>query len=776
MRRQCDCTRRSLAGLLVLVLVLGAVGYWEFRQPAEQAARLPQTSDVAAHRPPAKQTTEHWSFQPLLRPKVPPVQNAAWVRNPIDSFVLALLEAEKIPPSLEADGTTLIRRLSLDLRGLPPTPAEIEMFLADGSLIAYERLVDRLLASPQYGEKWARHWLDLARYADSDGFEKDPVRPHAWRYRHWVINALNDDLPFDQFTLEQIAGDLLPGATREQKVATGFHRNALVNREGGVPLEQSRFEKIVDRTTTVATVWLGLTFHCARCHDHKYDPITQREFYELFAFLNTTEDVDIDAPLPDELQPFQERRAEFLQKRAELFERYDVPRLKTEWEQLLRSTREHPGRYTARDIHLNRFRLYVDNVDKILDKPIEQRTFHEDDAFFKFFLGYFRDVQPNLEWSKLNFPDLWDELTDLEAVYPALSRAQTIRADPQAPESYVYHRGEFNRPGAKVTPGTPRVLHPSPADEFPDRSTLARWILSQENPLTPRVIVNRMWQEFFGQGIVRTTDDFGIQGAEPTHPKLLDWLAVEFRETGWSMKRIHKQIVMSSAYRQSSRLRPELSQRDPYNALIARQSRLRLSAECIRDVALASSGLLDCVIGGESIFPHQPESVADLGYGYKIHWINSLAPERHRRGLYIHFQRTVPYPMLASFDAPDSSRSCSRRERSNTPLQALILLNDPVFFEAAQTLAARIFQEASAGFDARLNQMFRLCLARKPTPFERDEFQKYYQQQQELFQREPGSAKAISARIIADMRPPEKAAWVGIARVMMNLDEFITRE
>ena len=701
-----------------------------------------------------------WSLQPLTRPSVPDVRDATWPRNAIDRFILARLEKEGIAPSDDAGRDNLIRRVSLDLIGLPPTPSEVAAFVADKRPDAYERLVDRLLASPHYGEKWARWWLDLAHYADSDGYEKDLVRPWAWRYRNWVIDALNRDMPFDEFTVEQLAGDLLPHATVDQKVATGFLRNTLTNREAGVDRMEARFDQIVNRTDTAATVWLGLTVGCAQCHNHKFDPISQKDYYRFFAFFNSTEEQDIEAPLPGQRDPYERALPEYRRKRQEILARYNVPEAQARWEPRIQQAFREQGKDLEWDFAVTEFRASFDGADKFLKGYWTERSERDAERLTDYFVSHRGpDFEKDKELSE-KLKKAHDELTELRKTLPEVALAPVIRTDPLPVETNLHLGGDYQALGERVDPGTPSALPPLQCSGAPDRLALARWIVSRENPLTARVAVNRMWQEFFGHGIVSTSEDFGTQGERPTHPELLDWMASEFIERGWSMKQMHQLIVMSAAYRQSSRARKDLETRDPDNSLIARQSRLRLPAELIRDEALAVSGLLNDKIGGKSVRPPQPAGIAELGYANSVKWVESTGADRYRRGLYIHFQRTTPYPMLMNFDEPDSNTSCTRRRRSNTPLQALNLLNDPVFFEAAQALAARAVREAPAFHGAprpdlaprlqsQLEYAFELCLGRPPKPREVDTLAKFYARENSI---------------------------VEVARVLLNLDEFITRE
>ena len=724
--------------------------------------------------------TTHWSFQPVERPAPPAAKNHDWAKSPMDRFVLARLEKEGIEPSPLADRRTLLRRVSLDLTGLPPTPAEVADFLADDSPEAHEKAVDRLLESPHYGEKWAMHWLDLARYADSDGYEKDLSRPHAWRYRHWVINALNADMPFEQFSIEQIAGDLLPNATIEQRVATGFHRNTLKNREGGVKLEQFRFEETVDRANTVGTVWLGITVGCAQCHDHKYDPVSQTDYYSFFAFFNNLDEVNIDAPLAGEMGPYLASLPDYRRKREAFLAEYGVPELQPPWEEKMKLARANPGKWTDWDHAYDAFQKYLDGSDKMVDKPIHERTQKEIDALADHFVKNYHRVISKERREELKFKELREKLTKLKENFPTISEAQTVTESKDNRPTHIHIRGDWKNPGIPVDPNTPsvlRVLHRPGADAGKlTRVDLANWIVSRDNPLTARVTVNRIWQEYFGRGLVATSEDFGTQGEEPSHPRLLDWLASEFMDNGWSLKHLHKTIVMSATYQQSSKARPALQSRDPSNRLLARQLRLRLPGELVRDATLLVSGLLYPKIGGPSIKPPLPEGLAKVAYANSVKWYESEGKERYRRGLYIHFQRTVPYPQLMSFDASERTATLCRRERSNTPLQSLNLLNDQVFVEAAQALAVRLLTETDGRFEKRLRYGFELTLSREPKDSELRAMSDYYQAQIGILENDPESAESLFALNLPGVSQVEGATWVGVSSVFLNLDEFITRE
>lgn len=707
---------------------------------------------------PATTASKHWAFQPIRKPEVPAVANRKWVRNPVDAFILARLEKEKLSPSPEADRITLLRRLSLDLIGLPPTPQEIEAFLGDASPDAYEKLVERLLSSPHYAEKWARHWLDLARYADSDGYEKDTGRPHAWRWRNWVIDAFHRDLPYDQFVLEQLAGDLFPGATTEQKVATGFHRNTLTNKEGGVDREQFRVEAVVDRVNTTTRAFLGLTFNCSQCHDHKYDPFSQREYYEFFAFFNSDVELDILAPLPGGEKDLQKKKAEYEKKLAELqkaladYRANELPLAQEKWEASL--TPEQRKALPAM-------------VAQVLKVEPSKRT----PAMRKVVTDYHAKIDVRLA-------ELAKNITTYQKTGLRQVMAQTLALG-KPRKTNLMIRGDFLRPGVAVQPGVPAVLNPLPADRVgkATRLDLARWVVDPANPLTRRVIVNWVWHKYFGRGLVPTLEDFGTQGEKPSHPELLDYLACELSERKWSLKEFHRLLVTSATYRQSSNQRPELLQRDPLNVVLARQTRMRLDAELIRDAALTASGLLTRTVGGPSVRPPQPSGISELTYAGTLKWVESSGSDRYRRGLYIWFQRTSPFPMLMTFDAPDSNLCCVRREKSNTPLQALTLLNDAVFVECSQALGKRILVEKKGSVAERLRYGFQLCLTREPTAQELARLSRLHEELQSLARADEKEAtRLVGSLKVEGATIPETAAWIVLARTLLNLDEFVTRE
>ena len=766
------------AGSRLIRLVTGADG--KFMPPvgarlsAAEIATLRAWIDAGATW--SAQPAVHWAFQPIKRPAPPLPDNKNWERNTIDAFIEARLEKERLGPSPEATRATLIRRLSLDLTGLPPTPEEVAGFLHDTRPDAYERVVDRLLASPHYGEKWARYWLDLARYADSDGYEKDRARPWAWRWRHWVIDALNHDMPFDEFTTEQLAGDLLPNRNLDTLVATGFNRNTLTNREGGTDPEQFRDEQVLDRAATLGTVWLGLTVGCAQCHNHKFDPIAQKEFYQLTAFFNTQEEVNIPAPLPGEMGPYLAARPEYDRKRKELLDEYKIPPVEADWEDKLRYAQQHPTEHDDWIFAYGEFTHTVDNAKKVLFTDRAKRSEVQQNQMLDVFLGSCGNLYPKDYCKGLKLDEVRKKLNELNAKLPVMSYAPVLLENDTPPKTYIHIKGDWRDRGEEVQPGTPAVLPPLPAGEKPTRLTLARWLMAPENPLTARVAVNRIWQELFGRGLVNTSEDFGTQGDRPSHPELLDWLASEYRSSGWSMKHMVRLIVTSATYRQDSHARPELESRDPDNILLARQSRLRLPAESVRDETLFAAGLLDLRVGGPSVRPPQPKGVAELSYGGSVKWVESSGADRYRRGLYILFQRTVPYPQLVTFDAPNSNLSCTRRERTDTPLQALNLLNDPVFFEAAQGLAYRVLRESSGAFRDRLNYAYAVTLGRAPSEREAERLGKYFDETERRLRENPETVSTLFPNTNAGVPQSDAAAWVELSRVLLNLDEFITRE
>jgi hypothetical protein len=617
----------------------------------------------------------HWAYVMPVQYAMPEVKDPNWCRSPIDYFVLAMLERRGLQPSAEADRATWLRRVSLDLIGLPPSVDEIEGFLADSSDEAKARVVDRLLSSPHFGERWAQPWLDLARYGDSTGIHEDELRP-TWAWRDWVIGALNDDMPFDQFTVEQLAGDLLPEATLGQRIATGFHRASPLNTEAGTPKEARRTRQVLDRVNVTGTVWLGTTFQCAQCHDHRHDPLTQREYYSLVAFFNNT---------PDE---------------------------------------------SGRDVGPGRIRQVGPQV-----KVANTSTF----------------------------------------VMQEMAKPRSQR---------IFERGSYETPGKVVKAALPGFLQAPAKDSPANRLGLAHWLVDPANPLTARVTVNRYWAELFGTGLVRTSGDFGAEGDRPTHPKLLDWLAVDFVESGWSMKHVLRTIVLSSTYGQSSGVRARSLEADPDDRWLSRAPRLRLSAEAIRDNALSIAGLLSPAVGGPPVYPPQPPDVWWIRDGKSPKYKTSQGESRYRRGIYTVWRRTYLHPSLAVFDAPNRITCAIDRERSNTPLQALTLLNDPIYLEAAFELARRL-----NGSDDEIAQCisrgFQMATARVATDRETTKLTELYRGRLKRFASDAETARKLIETVRGDVPPgvdvsddlaiAELAAWFHVATVLLNLDETITR-
>ncbi len=650
----------------------------------------------------------HWAFTAPTRPALPENGPAA-----IDALIEQRLKEAGLTPSAEASPDKLLRRLSLDLTGLPPTPAELDAYLqarAKNAEAAYAAEVDRLLASPAYGERWGRWWLDQARYADSNGYSIDAPRS-IWKYRDWVVSSLNADLPFDRFTTEQLAGDLLPGAGEAQRVATGFHRNTPINQEGGIDVEQFRVDSVFDRVGTTGTVWLGLTVGCAQCHDHKFDPIAQKEFYRMFAFFNNQDEPAMkvsdasrdETKLAAAARDADQALAQFLDRQA--------PALQ-QWESGL--TKANTAKLSG-------------PAKAALRKAAAKRTLADRVALFAASPG----------GAETEFKTLQQKAKAAAAARDDAPTTLVLKERTEPRKTHLLIAGDFTRPAEEVTPGVLSALHAfKPEQGTANRLDLARWIVAKENPLTARVIANRVWQAYFGRGIVETENDFGSQGTPPSHPELLDWLAVEFVEHGWSLKSLHRTIALTRTYRRDSAARTDLSEKDPDNRLLARQTRLRLDAELVRDSALVASGLLTRKLGGPPVFPPIPDGVLSLGQ-VKRTWNTSQGADRTRRGLYTFTYRVTPPPAFAVFDAPDGLSTCTRRNRSNTPLQALTLLNDPAYFEAAQALAGVIEKEGLA-------LAFRRCTSRLP---------------------EAGELAVLG-----------RLDRLSAARALLNLDETITRD
>ncbi|MFT5302573.1 MAG: hypothetical protein ACI814_003389 [Mariniblastus sp.] len=826
---------------------------------------------------------KHWSFQGIARPNPPAVEKADWARSEIDRFVLAKLESKNLKPAPPADANTLIRRLSLDLTGLPPTPAQVKEFLNDESSGAYEKLVDRLLNSKHYGERIGRHWLDLARYADSNGYANDGLRS-IWPYRDWVIRSLNQDMPFDQFTTEQLAGDLLADPTESQMVATGFHRNTPLQTEGGSDPEQYRVERTKNRTDTTGAVWLGLTVGCAQCHTHKFDPITHQEYYQLYAFFNSVDEPNFVLKNPDvpqskidalkktiagikeklkagkkvasEARAFQEAKwkiidfEEFVSKGGATLTKLedmsilasqnnpsqDVYTFSAKISEPVRAIRietlTHPslpktgpgragnGNFVLAELEVqsqNRLASLVAaaadhsqaghapalafdgdlgsgwaiNVSKgnmnvnrtaifALSKPVTNdlqikiSTYNQGNGYN---IGRLRistsESVPEVVDSEVG---RWE--TELAKVRGELSRLEksqhatlVIRQRQEPRHSFIQLRGDFLDPGATVQPATFSVLHPleQPSNFSPTRLDLANWLTSSDNPLTARVQANRMWQHLFGIGLVKTENDFGYQGSLPTHPKLLDYLAGDLMDNGWRLKRLYKKIAMSATYRQSSNFRKEMYEVDPANESLSKQNRYRVEGEIVRDMGLAASGLLSPKMGGPSVFPPIPPNVIGTSSA-KHRWPTSRGEDRYRRGVYTAIYRANVYPMLLAFDGPDRDNACTRRGRSNTPLQALTMANDATFIEMSQAFGRQTMEQAETQ-KGRIEFAFQSAFARLPTGQEMNRIAEFQQSRLKFYESNPEETKAIAADDSAEL-----ASWINVTRVIMNLDEFITRE
>ena len=656
---------------------------------------------------------EHWSFAPPVKSPPPAVSTPSWPRRDLDAFVLAALDTAALAPSPEADRRTLARRVSLDLIGLPPEPARVEAFVSDTLPDAYERYVDELFASPRYGERWARWWLDLARYADTKGYEKDERRT-MWPYRDWVINAFNGDMPLDRFTALQLAGDMLPGASESDLIATAFHRNTMTNDEGGTDDEEFRTAAVIDRVNTTMEIWQGLTMACAQCHTHKFEPITHTDYFRFYAIFNNTEDADL-APVesPVLALPTNEQR-----------ERIDA--LKAEIARLEAAAAAEPA--------------------------------------------IAAEFEPKLAESRKSLGDVQNGVVRLPIM-------RELVGD-QRRATHRFTGGSYLNPAEEVTPGIPARFE-SVGDSHPaDRAALAAWLFDPDNPLTGRAIANRVWEQMWGVGIVETVEDLGTQGDWPSNQALLDHLAIRFQDNQWSLKRTLREIVTSATYMQSSGVSPDALERDPANRLLARGPRTRLDAETIRDQALAASGLLSEKMLGPSVFPYQPEGLWIMIYSGD-QWVTSEGEDRHRRSLYTFVRRTVPHPAMTTFDAPSREVCVSRRLRTNTPLQAMVTLNDPQFVECAQSLARLAL--ASHGDDSsRLTNAMQRVLARPPNAAERAAMLDALADLRTRFVASP--ADAISAAtdpigpLPSDLDAAEAAAWSVLCSVILNLDEALTKE
>ena len=693
---------------------------------------------------------QHWAY---VKPKTatPPQIAPDWRRtNPIDNFVQARLIELRLQPSPRAEPAVLLRRLSLDLVGLPPTIEEVIAFEQDPTDENYEAAVDRLLQSKHFGEKWALHWLDLARYADSNGYQHDDLRT-MWPYRDWVIDALNKDLPFDQFTIEQLAGDLLPGASRDQLIATGFHRNVPTNFSGGSKVNEVRADVLHDRVSTTGQVWLGMTMECCQCHDHKFDPISQVEYYGLYAYFNQAipelsmegpamfrkKFIGADLPVVSSQEDASRVKAitEQIALESQALENAKPAALAQQetWE------KEFLDSGRGEDIPWERFAWNKRNGFHVLKTTPQDKRSEDDQQQVEALLFYDHRFTGPYEKAIDRLKEAKDEL---------VARTMVMKDSQRLVPTHVFLRGNFMTRGERVDAGVPEVLHPIDPSLPANRLGLARWLVHPDNPLTARVTVNRLWAEIFGQGIVTTSEDFGMQSASPTHPELLDWLALEFVRQDWSMKKIIKTIVMSSTYRQTAAATSAVVANDPSNRLLSRGPRFRISGELIRDNLLAVSGLLSDKIGGPSVFPPQPDGLWKEISGADIKvYPTSRGEDRYRRGVYTFLRRGNPHPMLLNFDGSERSACVIKRDRSNTPVQALSLLNGPTFVEAARAFADSINQ--TNGDDTqKIKTAFRRAVSRKP------------------------SDKEVAALLELYEKHGD---WFGVAQVILNLDETVTK-
>ena len=696
------------------------------------AAGMPGLRDV-------DDTGQHWAFQPILSPPIPETPGTRWPRNPIDSFIWQQLSRQGLEPAPRAEAQVLARRLFLDLVGIPPTPEQLAAFLDDSSPDAYEQLVDRLLGSPHFGERWGRHWLDVARYADSAGYEADIPR-RIWHYRDWVIRAFNQDKPLDQFVIEQLGGDQLEGATEAMRVATGFHCNAI--KDGGV-----RHESVFDRVNTTGAVFMGLTFECGQCHDHKTDPLTQKEYYQLYAFFNTGMITPLD--LGDE--EIKKQRAEANASVATIDAR--LAEIEKEIEagidQLVAARRENKEGLS-------------EEILALFDIPPTQRSM--------------TDLKQLVTFFRLEHAEHKRLLESKPGLLSGLPEADTTLVMTHSPQpTHLFVRGDHTQPGEQVQSGVPAFLHPLQSEKenhpHPNRADLGRWIVDSENPLFARVTANRFWMRLLGMPIVEPENDFGVQTPRPRHHQLLDKLAHQLQQSN-SIKQFIRLVVTSATYQQSSEFR---YRRDIPDGLFLGQQRLRLEAEILRDNALAASGLLVNRVGGRSVFPYQPEGILAFR-ATPATWTESSGADRYRRGMYTHVWRLTPHPMFTLFDGPEMTTSCTRRTRSNVAVQALGLLNDPTFVEAAQAMGARLIEEARSDKE-RIGRLFLLCLGRRPDEQEQQLTGQLFIEQLAIFnENENLAAAAVGQYHVPGTNLAMQAAWVAVSRTIMNLDEFITRE
>lgn len=717
----------------------------------------------------------HWSYVVPGRPDPPTIRRQAWTHNDIDRFILARIEAAGHQPSAPADCATLVRRLHLDLIGLPPDLAEVDDFCSRPDEAAYEALVDRLLASPRFGERWASMWLDLARYADTKGYEKDPHRT-IWRYRDWVIEAFNRDLPFDRFTVEQLAGDLLDDPTEANRIATAFHRNTMTNTEGGTSDEEFRIAAVIDRVNTTMEVWQATTIQCVQCHNHPYEPIRHAEYFRLFAYFNNTADSDLasESPVllsfPDEVQA---RAAapildEIRRLEGELEAAGDEDWVQERLAGWVEEARRQLMSSEGRDLFGLKEIPGESEIEEIIKTPAPELDPNERMRLTRYFVSVVPDLKP-----------LRDQLAAVKRRLAGLDPIPTPVLEElparHARITRVFDRGSWLSPTDPVEPGIPGALGRLPDGAPANRLGFANWLVSPDNPLTARVMVNRLWHQVFGRGLVPTLEDLGSRGDRPTHPELLDWLAIRFsRDLGWSVKAFLKELVLSSTYRQSSHLDTQLLEWDPHNELLARGSRYRLSAEQIRDQALAVAGLLSPRMFGPSVMPPQPDGVWNSPYGGSDRWVTSTGEDRYRRAVYTYWKRTSPYPSLVTFDHPGRETTASRRIPSSSPLQALVTLNDPVYLEAAAGLADRMRRQPGEPVD-RIRWGYRAALAVPPADGTAQDLLDLFEESLASFRAEPEQVRSLSRSAETQLDGAEHAAMTVVANAIMNLDDFLSR-
>lgn len=706
---------------------------------------------------------KHWAYQPPVRPDAPSISDPALVvRNPIDQFILDRLKREGLRPSAEAPKELLIRRVTLDLTGLPPTPEEVDAFLADSSANAYEKVVDRLLASPRYGERMAWEWLDAARYADTNGYQGDPERT-MWPWRDWVVKALNDNMPYDQFSIEQLAGDLLPNATLDQKIATGFNRNHMHNGEGGRIPEETRVENVMDRVETTGTVWMGITIGCARCHDHKFDPFSQREYYQLYAYFNNTSEngggrAGQGTPIIEVASEAERARLDELNRQIKLVAK-DVATIEAKFLAFIQNK-------AAPSLIVIAFKPITDDLKQAPEKRTSAKLKELGTKFQKSNASYAKALA-NLDRT----------IAERDRFSNALPRVMIMDELPKPRDTFLLTRGAYNKPADKVSAGVPASLPPLLEKSPNNRLALAKWLVDPKHPLTARVTVNRYWQTFFGIGLVKTVEDFGRQGEQPSHPELLDWLATEFVRSKWDVKAMHRLIVTSATYRQSSKVTPDLLERDPDNRLLARAPRFRMPSWMIRDQALAASGLLVDKRGGPSVKPYQPSGVWEEATFGKKTYQQDKGESLYRRSLYTFWRRIIAPTEF--FDAATRQTCTVKSVRTNTPLHALVTLNDVTFVEAARTLAQRVLEKPGTP-EQRIETAFRLVIARKPTSEEKKILTELLGKMRATYDSDLEAAQRLlkvgESKRNEKLDAREHAAYAAVCTMILNLDETLTRQ